>query len=81
MSQSRIATLHDRTSSVASVGLTGQKKKSLTLCTPYVFGLWKNANPSGWFGEDLQRPALLTWLWWLMGLNWISGECEGGKFQ
>lgn len=42
----------------------------------------RSANPSGWFGKDpLQRPSLLTWLWRLMGQNWISGKCEGGKFH
>lgn len=39
---------------------------------------WRSANPPGWFGKDLlQRPALLTWPWWLMGQNWISCDCEG----
>lgn len=43
---------------------------------------WRSANPPGWFGKGLlQRPALLTWLWWLMGQNWISSECEGGALQ
>lgn len=38
MSQIRIATLQDRTSSVASVGLTGQKKSAQSETISLAFG-------------------------------------------